>query len=71
MIEIVRYGGHTFKTVGGQYTAAAWTILRDSKTDERIEIHGQATHDSLDEAIRFARAECDRSIPAVRQGWRP
>ncbi len=28
-------------------------------------------HDSLDDAIRFARADCDRSIPAVRQGWRP
>jgi hypothetical protein len=71
MIEIVRYGGHTSKTAGGQHTAHAWTILRETTTDERIEIHGQATHNSLDEAIRLARADCDRSIPAVRQGWRP
>lgn len=71
MIEVVRYGGHTNKTVGGQHEAHAWTILRDTVSDERIEVHGAATCDTLDEAIRMARADCDRSVSAVKQGWRP
>lgn len=71
MIEVVRYGGHTVKTVGGEYDAHAWTILRDTKSGERIELHAMEHGETIDEAMRFARAECDRKVVAVKQGWRP